>query len=204
MNNDLPKISDRYLILFARVLYPGILITIFMYYHPNGLFKNESFEIIFYLFFGIMFYALYKGLLFFPIIRIIEIYIFKQVPQYKFHCEVADELGNGKLKKLSINSAIISHIITTKVNPFQRIQITKLNSYVHVLFMTFFLLIAFIIFNIMKPGLEQNWNTIMFIVAILFFIGGIGLDRIVDSRETIILKENREEYKKILREFKPK
>jgi len=65
--------------------------------------------------------------------------------------------------------------------------------------MTSFLFLAFLIFNIIKPGLDFTWIIILLVFTVLFFIGGIYLDRIVDTRETIILKQNQPEYEKILK-----
>lgn len=185
---------------FIRIIYPGVLLATFIYWHHSEAFGNNLSFIfgIMALIFGVGFYALYRGALYYPIVRNIEAKIIG-IPQYEFHLSVAEKLkAPQKVKTIAVASACLSNVLMTKASPEFRAQNTLFNSFVHALFLTAFLCFFFFLHDIALLGFKLLWVWLWPLASILFFGAGIGFDKQADLRETLFLQQNRGEYEKVL------
>jgi len=187
----------------VRNIYPGLVLASFLYWrHDEAWSSSVSFFFgILALILGIPFYAFYRGVLYYPIIRYIEKWTVG-IPQYEFHLSIAEELNSPqKIKTLEIANVCYSHLLMTKASSDFRASNSVFNALVHVLFMTaIFCLIAFG-HDLMFLGFQTPWVWLWPLACIILFGGGITFDRQADLRETMFLQQNREEYKRILRTY---
>ncbi len=150
--------------------------------------------------FGIGFYAFYRSLYQY-VIRKIEIKTIG-IPQYEFHLSVAKRLkAPKKVKTITVASACLHHVLETKAKQEFREQNAIFNSFVHALFMTSFIFILFLIHDIIVLSQKFPWIWLWSLAIIFFFVAGIGLDKQADSRETLFLQNNLEEYEKNLKTY---
>jgi hypothetical protein len=187
---------------FIRIVYPGILVTAFIYWrHSKALDDNLGVLLVMMpLILGIIFYAFYRGVLH-DIVRYIQAKTVG-IPQYKFHLSVADKLrAPQELKSMQVASACLSNVLMKKASPEFRFQNRLQNSFSHALFMTAFLLFAFFLHDIIALlffGFELSWIWLWLFVFILIFGVGIRLDRQADLREDLFLRQNQAEYEEVL------
>ncbi len=191
--------------LILRYLYPGILGTVYLIflksYSTGGVLNfienlDSSTLTLLGLTLGIFLYSVYRGVIYFPIIRFIEFKTFG-IPQIELHNKLVDELlpeeKKAFFKEFSVAHAVYSLVLknTGYTDNFH-------NSNVHVLCFTgLFLLISsfiqiFVDVNIFICGL-------MFCLGVLLIFVSMVYDRFqADTREYIFLLYNQKDYKDVL------
>ena len=136
--NGTPKINWSE---FARVVYPGLLVWVFIYWRyseASFLIQDYAFSIPFSLIVGIFIYALYRGIVYYPVIRWIEDRT-GGVPQFKFYRSVADQLNAPKkYKKMKWAAACANKVLVTQAPTEFSAGLYRFNSFVHVPFLTSF------------------------------------------------------------------
>lgn len=193
---------------FIRSIFPGIAFVGFIYWRHwygtefnNGLYFLLS---VLFLVFGVAFQAIYTGVLYFYVIRYIERRTVG-IPQYNFHLSVADEIkAPSSVRGFPTAVACASYHLITNASPEFRNQFSLFCAFVHVLFMTAFLCLIFLLHDLIFT--PSNWPPI-WVWALAFailFVSGIVADRWqADERHLVFLRQHKGEYIKILREFIP-
>lgn len=200
---DLIKPPSIDLITLLRIAYPGVLLTAFIYLrYSESLANNLPFIFgALALISGIGFHALYRGTLYSAIVRRIERKI-GGYPQYEFHLSVAKELdAPQRAKTIEVASACQYYVLMTRASPEFRTQNVLFNSLVHVLFMTAFVCLFFFLHDIALLGFKLPWVWLWPLAFVVIFGAGIVFDKEADLRETLLLKQDREEYEKVLRTY---
>jgi len=189
---------------YVRSVYPGLVLVGFWYWRhnevlSNGLFVSYGIAV---LISGIFFYALYRGVLYFPIARYIEKWTVG-IRQYDFHLKTAKELeAPDKVKTLPMAHAFYANFLGRNAPTEFRNELSRLNALVHVLFMTAFLCIIFCVYDVIAFGFNPPWILVWPLAFFLLFVGGVVFDRWqADLRETIFLEENKDKYTESLRDY---
>ena len=190
---------------FIRSVFPGIAFVGFIYWRHwygtefnNGLYFLLS---VLFLVFGITFQAIYAGVLYFYVIRHIE-RIFVGVPQYDFHLLVADEIkAPPDVRGFSTAVACSNYLLITEASPDFRNQFSLFCAFVHVLFMTAFLCLVFLVHDLFRTPLNWPPTWVWGLTFAILFVSGILADRWqADERHLVFLRQHKGEYTKILRE----
>ncbi|MCK9593682.1 MAG: hypothetical protein M0Q91_16905 [Methanoregula sp.] len=213
MNESLELLFPKFdLNDFLRNIYPGLIITLFIFlqfqYKLRHFFGKEPIYIflffsIFVIISGYFFTGIYRAFIYFIIIRFIE-QEFGFFPQSKFHLYLVNKLKiknkeiETKLNSFSFISACVASILS-RDNTHG--EVIRFNSHVHLIFMSSFLTLIIGIIYTFFYDYNPDFTLLFIILFFISFIAGILTDYQADLREILILKENEVFYSENLQKY---
>jgi len=215
---EIPRIDLNTLL---RSIYPGLVLTGLLYLCPindeliSNLLDADPFIIgvfgIVMLAFGILFYAFYRGILYFWGIRHFE-KLFR-IPQYDFHCRIVDELAKElgiednkdkkRLRSIPTYAACESQFVSAVPDTEHKASIVIFNAFVHVLMVTASLFLFYLVFYLLLSPEKCEWCLgCLAISSLLLFASGITVDYFeADTRIAVLVSQNRKTYVEIVRNY---
>lgn len=196
---------------FVRIVYAGLLVGAFIcwrYPEVNQWLEDYAVEnpfpllvgiLIFSLVVGILIYAIYRGFFYYPLVRCIEDKT-HGIPQFEFYRSVANQLNAPKkCKKMKWAAACANKVLVIKAPTDFRAGLYRFNSFVHVPFLTSFVVFLAFLHDLIR-GFECWW--VWLIISFGFFIVGFFFDRCQsDPSEAAFLVQHRKEYEEFIRDL---